>query len=355
MAKKRILFLGETYRADAITWMDGLKEFGDFEIVTWELQKSSVGFSRISRLMELLMAFFTIRKIARTFQPDMVIAERTTSYGFLAALTGIKPVAIAQQGITDLWPHNSPLYIFKKMLQDYAFRKADLIHAWGQVMADHMQKSKADMSKVLIMPKGINLQHFQFQNNYSKPFVNAIVTRALEPEYKHGKILKAFAVLKKKNIPFKLTIVGDGSMRKAFEKLAADLGIAQEVDFKGRMPNTEVALLLQEANFYISMPSTEGVSASLFEAMACGCFPVVTDLPGNRSWIRNHENGILIPNGRFKILAEEIQYAFERDIWRKAVVERNRKFVETHANYNINMKKIAATYHQLINSKTNVN
>jgi hypothetical protein len=36
----------------------------------------------------------------------MVIAERTTSYGFLAALSGVKPVAIAQQGITDLWPEN---------------------------------------------------------------------------------------------------------------------------------------------------------------------------------------------------------------------------------------------------------
>jgi hypothetical protein len=149
MAKKRILFLGETYRADAITWMNGLKEFGDFEIVTWELQKSNVGFSRFSRLIELLLTFFTIKKIAKSFNPDMVIAERTTSYGFLAALTGIKPVAIAQQGITDLWPHNSPLYPFKKILQDYAFKKANLIHAWGKVMTVHMLASKVDSSKIL--------------------------------------------------------------------------------------------------------------------------------------------------------------------------------------------------------------
>jgi glycosyltransferase involved in cell wall biosynthesis len=348
MTKKKILFLGETYRADAITWMNGLKEFGDFEIVTWELQKSSVGFSRISRLMELLLSFFTIRRIAKTFKPDMVIAERTTSYGFLAALTGIKPVAIAQQGITDLWPHNSPLYIFKKVLQDYAFSKANLIHAWGNVMANHMEKSKVDMAKVMVMPKGINLEHFKFRDNQDKSSIEAIVTRALEPEYKHVKILKAFAILKKKNIPFRLTIIGDGSMRKSLEKLAVDLNIEQEVIFKGRTPNNEVALLLQESNFYISMPTTEGVSASLFEAMASGCFPVVTDLPGNRSWIRNHENGILIPNGRFKILAEEIQYAFERNLWRKTVVNRNRKFIEVNANYAINMKAIAETYHQLI-------
>ena len=115
MSKKRILFLGETYRADAITWMNGLKEFGDFEIVTWELQTSSNGVNRVKRLFELTKAILSIKKTAKQFNPDMVIAERTTSYGFLAAISGIKPVVIAQQGITDLWPLNSPLYIFKKI------------------------------------------------------------------------------------------------------------------------------------------------------------------------------------------------------------------------------------------------
>jgi len=211
------------------------------------------------------------------------------------------------------------------------------------------------MSKVMVMPKGINLDHFFYNDSHGIAKIEAIVTRALEPEYKHNKILKAFALLKKRNIPFQLTIVGDGSMRKSLEKLAADLNIEPEVIFKGRTANTEVAQLLQQSNFYISMPATEGVSASLFEAMACGCFPIVTNLPGNRSWIRHQENGILIPNGKFKILAEEIQYAFERTLWRKAVVERNRKFVEENANYAINMKKIAEAYHKLINQKTNTN
>jgi hypothetical protein len=37
----------------------------------------------------------------------MVIAERTTSYGFLAALSGVRP-AIAQQALNpDLWPEKS--------------------------------------------------------------------------------------------------------------------------------------------------------------------------------------------------------------------------------------------------------
>jgi glycosyltransferase involved in cell wall biosynthesis len=138
---------------------------------------------------------------------------------------------------------------------------------------------------------------------------------------------------------------------KSLQKLAIELDIEKEVIFKGRTPNSKVAELLHNANFYISMPITEGVSASLFEAMACGCFPIVTDLPGNRSWIINHENGILIPSKNYKILAEEIISAFERDIWRKAVVNNNRKIIEDKANYTINMNTIAQAYHKLIMKK----
>ena len=101
MKKRKILFLGESYRADAITWMNGLKEFGDFEIITWELQNSNKGIkNRILRIAEFLFAIFKIKEIIKSEKPDMVIAERTTSYGFLAALSGIQPIAIAQQEIT---------------------------------------------------------------------------------------------------------------------------------------------------------------------------------------------------------------------------------------------------------------
>ncbi|WP_395057507.1 glycosyltransferase [Flavobacterium sp.] len=352
MQKKRILFLGETYRADAITWMNGLKEFGDFEIVTWELQTRSSGISRIKRLIELSKSFLTIRNTAKKFNVDMVIAERTTSYGFLAALSGIKPIAIAQQGISDLWPENSLLFPFKKILQNYAFKKSDLIHAWGPVMVTHMQSSGVNMNKVMVLPKGVNLDFFEFQNNNDESIIKAIVTRSLLPEYKHDIILKAFAILKNQNIPFELTIVGDGILLEKLKKLSTELNIEDIVIFTERIHNNELPKLLQNSNIYISMPTTEGVSASLFEAMACGCFPIVTDLPGNRSWITQKENGVLVESENTKKLAKEIIWAFNNPEIRQKVVFENRKFVEENANYAINMKKIANKYHELIKQKS---
>lgn len=351
LMKRKILFLGESYRADAITWMKGLKEFGDFEIITWELQSpSNSKLNRFKRILEYFFAPVSIRKIIRNEKPDMVIAERTTSYGFLAALSGSKTIAVAQQGRTDLWPEDSVLYPFKKFIQKYAFKKAHLIHAWGPVMTISMKVIGVDMNKVLVLPKGIDLSLFTPSANHSNK-IEAIVTRSLQPEYRHDSILKAFGILHQKGIDFSLTIVGDGTRLQFLKDLAKELQIENKVIFTGRIPNTELPKLLQQSNIYISMPITEGVSASLFEAMACNCYPVVSDIPGNQSWITHRENGQLIEIDNIEMLADELIWSFENPESRNEAIIRNRKFVEENANYNINMKVIADKYHELLDSR----
>ena len=353
MQKKKILFLGESYRADAITWMNGLKEFGDFEIITWELKTpSNCIHNRILRIFEFELAIFKIRKTIKLHKPDMVIAERTTSYGFLAALSGVKPVAIAQQGRTDLWPEKSISLPLKKLIQHYAFQKADLIHAWGPVMTLSMMEAKVDMTKVLVLPKGIDLEKFGNTNNANPEKICAIVTRSLLPEYRHDIILKSFAILNQKGIDFVLTIIGDGTQLFALKELAKKLNIGDKVNFTGRIPNTALPKLLQQSNIYISMPTTEGVSASLFEAMATNCYPIVTDILGNQSWIKHRENGQLITVDDFEMLAEELIWAFENNKYRNEAVLKNRIFVEQNADYNTNMKIIAQKYHELINTNS---
>ena len=351
MKKKKILFLGESYRADAITWMNGLKEFGDFEIITWELKTPNTStYLRLLRILEFASAIFKIKKIIKAEKPDMIIAERTTSYGFLAALSGVKPKAIAQQGRTDLWPEESILYPFKKFIQKYAFQKADLIHAWGPVMTVSMKENKVNMSKVLVLPKGIDLVKFGKINFANPEKICAIVTRSLSPEYRHTTILKSFAILNEKGIDFVLTIIGGGSQLNALKDLAKKLNIENKVHFTGIIPNTELPKLLQYSNIYISMPITEGVSASLFEAMACNCYPIVTDIPGNQSWINHRENGQLVPIDDYNNLAEELIWGFENKTYREKAVAKNRDFVEQNANYSTNMKIISEKYHQLINT-----
>jgi len=354
MPRKKILFLGETYRQDAITWMNGLKEFGDFEMLTWELKTPNNGaLNRLKRILEYAGSLFKIRKIVQQQAPDMVIAERTTSYGFLAALSGVKPVVIAQQGITDLWPTTSILYPIKKKIQEYAFKKADLIHAWGPIMIPAMKKAKVDLNKVLVLPKGIDLSVFDTAKKIHPNEIKAVVTRTLSPEYKHDIILRAFGKLHEKGLDFQLTIVGDGIQFDFLNELAKKLKIETKVVFVGKMPNSQLSQIVQQSNFYISMPTTEGVSASLFEAMATNCYPIVTDIPGNQSWIDHRKNGQLIPVNDYERLASELIWAIENPSYREQAVTYNRKFIEQNVNYSTNMKMIADRYHELINTTKN--
>jgi len=335
--------------------MNGLREFGDFEIVTWELKtRTNNQINRLLRIVEYCFAIFKVKKIIQTEHPDMVIAERTTSYGFLAAISGVKPFAVAQQGVTDLWPETSLLFPIKKRIQNYAFKKANLIHAWGKVMTFSMQKAQVDMAKVMVLPKGINLDVFSYIPKQATDKINAIVTRSLAAEYRHDTILKAFAMLHEKGFDFSLLIIGDGIQLESLKELTKQLHIENKVTFTGRIPNHQLPGLLQQSNYYISMPITEGVSASLFEAMATGCYPLVTDIMGNQNWIEHRVNGQLITVDDYKMLTEELIWAIENPVHRNEAVKNNRKFVEENANYAINMKLIAERYHALINTtKTN--
>lgn len=148
-----------------------------------------------------------------------------------------------------------------------------------------------------------------------------------------------------------MILVGNGVLLEKCKKLAQKLNIQNKVIFTDVIPNKTLPKYLQEASIYISFPTTEGVSASLFEAMACGCFPIVTKLPGNESWIEHQENGLLTESENTNQLVENILWTTKNWEICKIAIQKNRQFVEKNANYQTNMKIISEKYHQLINQK----
>jgi len=347
--KKKILFLGETYRADAQTWINGLKEFGDFDIVTFEVKARTGYFGRLRRNFEFLLASVKLKKIIKEGMPDMVIAERITSYGFLAALSKFPKIAVAQQGITDIFPANSISAPIKRLIQKYVFRNVQIIHAWGEAMTASMYTSGAKYSQIIVLPKGIDLRKFNFElEKKSNLKIHAIVTRSLFPEYRHEVVLKAFKLIKDKGIPFNLVFIGDGVLYGNLTKMAFSLGISEDVQFLGRIDHQLLPKYLSVSNVYISMPMTEGVSASLFEAMATGCYPIVSDLRGNRSWLRHRVNGSLVRVDDFASLANEIEYYWKNIVNFQEQILTNRKFIESNVSYEVNMNRISQIYHNFI-------
>jgi L-malate glycosyltransferase len=84
----------------------------------------------------------------------------------------------------------------------------------------------------------------------------------------------------------RLVVGGEGALRAQLEGLARRLGVAGAVEFGGSATwPAGLAERLGKAAEYVSVPSSDGTSVTMLEAMAAGAYPVVSDLPGNREWV----------------------------------------------------------------------
>lgn len=351
MKIQNILFLGETFRADAQTWIKGIEHQSKVNVKTMEIGFSGGRFRRFLKAISFLGRILLSR---RKEKYDLILAERSTSYGFLCLFFNGKLKVVAQQGISDIYPNTGFSKFYKSLLQRIVYRNVDIIHAWGAVMVPAMIKSGAAPEKIMILPKGIDLTKFGKQVPFFYPKSEkkiAIVTRSLKTEYCHEVIINATKLLSQNGVFLECWIVGDGPRREELEKLAFDMGIQDRVKFLGLVKNSALPQLLDMADIYLSMPNTEGVSSSLFEAMASGCFPIVSDLPANRAFIEDGVNGFLIEIDNSVQLAKKINYYMGNNdkFFSKILV--NRKYIEDHVDFHKNMNIIYREYSKFYQNK----
>ncbi len=347
----KILFLGETYRADAQTWIQGIQKESGIVIDTDEIKTIKNRFIRA-----LQSIFFIFRLIwGKYFGPkyDIVLAERSTSYGFFALFTNAKVKIVAQQGISDIYPITGISQYYKSILQRLVYTRVDLIHAWGHAMVPAMLKSGANPNNIMVLAKGLDLSGYTLINQLPQnPLpLKAIVTRSLEEDYQHWNIIDAVAILKSKGILLEVDIVGGGSLLEILQQRANDKGVSELIHFLGRIQNDELPKLLTQCPLYLSVPTTEGVSSSLFEAMASGCFPIVTDLPGNRAFIHPNQNGNLVPVNNAEALANAIEKFLENPHHYEQAIINNRKLIDETVDREKNMKVFWAKYQELVKAK----
>jgi len=79
------------------------------------------------------------------------------------------------------------------------------------------------------------------------------------------------------------------------------------VEFRGAIPNHEIAPLLRQQDVYILLSDFEGLPLSLLEAMAEGVVPVVSDLPSGIGEVVTLETGRRVPVGDIEAASAAIQ------------------------------------------------
>jgi glycosyltransferase involved in cell wall biosynthesis len=163
-------------------------------------------------------------------------------------------------------------------------------------------------------------------------------------------LIRAIPIVLKEEPGTKFLIAGEGSEKVVLEKEVKNLNINSSVKFLGRVPHDQMPNLLSQADIYVSTSLYDGTSVSLLEAMGSGAFPVVTDIPANREWIINGENGFLISPHEPKSLASRIIDAIRNHELLQKGPTKNRLIVEQRALWSEYIKRIRSIYTNILNS-----
>jgi len=121
--------------------------------------------------------------------------------------------------------------------------------------------------------------------------------RLHKPLYRIDAIVRAFALAAPQLPGWVLEVAAAGEQTPALRALAHALGVADRVEFTGMLAAPQLAQAYRRSALFVSVPESDGTSVSLLEAMAAGCLPVLADLPANREWVRDGENGLIVEEG----------------------------------------------------------
>ncbi|MDT8412027.1 MAG: glycosyltransferase family 4 protein [Vicingaceae bacterium] len=299
----------------------------------------------------VLLKINKIKKIIKKIKPDILHAHYATSYGLVGALIGFNPFIITALGSDVLIsPKKSIIY---RVLLNYAFKKAN----WITVMADHMKEATSVIGnfqhKITVLPFGIDTNLFNADNiNHAKDKFVICSTRNFENVYNIPHLLKAVEKVKSEINNLELHLIGDGSKRDDIEKLVASLNLSEITKFYGKIPQNEIVKVLNKTNVFISVSLSDGNNISLNEAMACGCFPIATNIPANTQWIEHGKNGFIVEIDNVTQLSLQILEVFNNfENLNEKASKINQQIISERADWNKNIRWMEEKYKELINEK----
>jgi glycosyltransferase involved in cell wall biosynthesis len=230
--------------------------------------QSQIGFVR---------CFRSLVRALRAIKPDVVYAGWIQSSGFMAALSGFRPLLLMPWGSDVLIrPGQSS---FWRWVTKYTLGKADMITCDCETVKWRIiELSGFPEGRIVVVPWGIDLGAFN-------PMVSGaeiraqlgwvdkkvlIMTRRFEPVYGIEYFIQALPRVVQHEPNVRVILAGAGPLEERIRGLVDHLNLTPYVHFPGMIPNHELPKYLASADLYVTSSLSDGSSNALMEAMACG-------------------------------------------------------------------------------------
>jgi phosphatidylinositol alpha-1,6-mannosyltransferase len=158
------------------------------------------------------------------------------------------------------------------------------------------------------------------------------VTRLIRADVKKGVdvVLRAMPEILRRCPEARYVIVGDGNDRATLEQLAAKLGIAGRVEFRGELSREELCGAYREADVFALPSQTEGFGIVYLEAMFSGLPVVAARAGGAPNVVQDGVTGILVAPEDEKQIASAVSGLLLMPEERRKLGTAGRDLVERH-------------------------
>ena len=176
-----------------------------------------------------------------------------------------------------------------------------------------------------------------------------LVPRRLFPKNGVEFLVRALPEIRSEIPVVRVLVIGDGPERPRLEALAAELGVAESIQFLGSRPHAEMPALLASGGIAVLPSLVEATSVAALEAMSCG-LPVVASAVGGLPEIVDSEVGALVPPGDSAALARAVIRLFEDEHLEEKGL-RGRERVVAHWGSERLVDRHLEIYHDLIEGR----
>jgi glycosyltransferase involved in cell wall biosynthesis len=329
------------------------------EQVLWEepALSTSKGGQGIFRWRDVPKYVSGLRRIIRRIKPDLIHAGPIQTCAFIAVLTGFRPI------LTMSWGFDLMKDVYRgrwwEFATRYTLKRSTFFTSDANVTRDTAVTYGMDPTKTIVFPWGVDLAHFSPSAASSPQGVHRppsegftlFCNRSWESNYGVDVLAKAFVKVAQQKPEVSLLLLGGGSQGSIIRQILSKGNVIDRVTFPGHINNRELPRFYQMADLYISPSHVDGSSVSLMEALACGLPCLVSDIPANKEWVFDDQNGWLFPDNDANALAAKIIHAIEHRKLLPTLGKNARKVAEDRADWPKNVAKLLQAYEKTVNGK----
>jgi len=309
---------------------------------------------------------FDLRRLTKEIKPDLIHAGPIQNCAFLVALSGFRSI------LTMCWGYDlvqdADRNSWMKWVTRYTLKRSAYFTSDAQFTRDKAVAFGMNPEKTVIFPWGVDVGHFvprkeesialpkvskggkksPVKNRKSKivnpKSITLFCNRTWESIYGVDVLAKAFVKVAANNTNVNLILLGGGSQGSRIRQILMNGGVLDRVHFGGQVTYGDLPRWYHMADIYISPSHVDGSSVSLMEALASGTSCLVSDIAGNKEWIKDGVNGWLFRDGDANDLADKILQAIKNRRSFKKIGESARKTAEQKADWKKNFGKLLEAY-----------